>query len=164
MTGNSTGSGGGVYARLDNGGLLTVNNTSFTYNIASTKGGGLYVLVNDGATTITDSLFDDNTSGGDGGGLYIHNTDGTATLSSSIFTANETLDSDGGGAYLSSVGASAVTTISRSTFDNNTAERTGSGLQIRVDGGASQPSIAVPSRIIVRSGLQSMVVAWHCKY
>ena len=166
ITGNSVGQGGGVYARLDYGGQLMVNNTAFTYNIAGTKGGGLYVLVNDGTATITGSSFANNASGSygggayiktsstasttisgssftdntatmQGGGLYLRNNDGTVSITSSTFSDNEAYDNDGGGAYLSSVGASSITTISSSTFDNNTAERTGAGLQIRVDGGAS---------------------------
>ncbi|MGI8857291.1 MAG: IPT/TIG domain-containing protein [Thermomicrobiales bacterium] len=102
-----SGNGGGI---VNNGGKVTVTNSSFE-NLSATVGGGMY---NDGGTvTVTNSAFITNRATGGGGGLY--NYYGTMTVTNSTFSGNSAND---GGGIVNNDGALIVTS---STFTGNAA-------------------------------------------
>ena len=79
----STSLGGGVYN--NDGGTLTVTNSTFSGNAAGTRAGGIYNL---GTLTVTNSTFSGNSaSGANGSGGVIYN-DGTLTVTNSTFSGN----------------------------------------------------------------------------
>ncbi len=122
--------GGGLY---NNGGTLTITNSTFSGNSASgnNNGGGIFNNI-DSTTTITNSTFSGNSagisggvggSGGSGGGLF---NSGTLTVTKSTFSGNSAFDSSfGGGGIYSDYG---TVTIGNSTFSSNTAAGSGGGL------------------------------------
>jgi hypothetical protein len=85
--GNS-GAGGGIY----NTDTLTVTNSTFSGNTASSNGGG---IDNDGTLTVTNSTFFGNTAN-IGGGLFINL--GNQTVTNSTFSGN-TANLGGGGIF-----------------------------------------------------------------
>lgn len=110
MTVNSalTGNGGGI---RNNGGILTVLNSTVSENGANYGGG----IRNDvGTVTIVNSTFSSNISGQEGGGIY--NDDGTLTITNSTFSGNRTWYQGGG---ISNQGG--TLTIINSTFSGNYA-------------------------------------------
>ena len=119
--GNSGGDGGGIH----NSGTLTITNSAFSGNGATTGGatgggGGIY---NAGTLTIANSAFSGNsvTGFGSGGGGAIHNT-GTLTATSSTFSGN-TVSVNGGGIY-----NSGTLSITNSAFSGNSASGGGGGI------------------------------------
>jgi len=113
---NTVTSGGGL---ANNGGTVTITNSTFTNNIANGIGGGL--ANNGGTVTITNSTFTNNFATGSGGGLL--NSGGTVTITNSTFAKNGSAGSSGG--LLNSGG---TVTITNSTFANNSSNGTGGGL------------------------------------
>ncbi len=112
---NTVTSGGGL---ANNGGTVTITNSTFTNNIANGIGGGL--ANNGGTVTITNSTFTNNFATGSGGGLL--NSGGTVTITNSTFANNS---SNGTGGGLSNGG---TVTITNSTFANNSSSAAGGGL------------------------------------
>ena len=108
------GVGGGVYAFSD----LTVVDSEVSGNSARTGGG---ITVNYGILTMSGSLIEGNTAtwatggAGGGGGLVVWNN--AANISTTTFKSNSSAGS--GGAFSHS--GSGVVTVSRSTFNANTA-------------------------------------------
>ncbi|MBI4732327.1 MAG: sortase [Chloroflexi bacterium] len=118
--------GGGLY---NDGGTLTITNSTFSGNSTSGgNGGGLFNFF--GSTTMNNSTFSSNSAsdpsfggGGNGGGLF--NT-GNLTVTNSTFSGNSASDpSFGGGGIYSDFG---TVTISNSTFSSNTTAGSGGGL------------------------------------
>lgn len=105
------GSGGGLH---NDGGVVTIINSTFSSNSA-TFGAGLYNS-SFGRLTIINSTFSDN-RGGNGGGLL--NDGGTANIANSTFTDNS---GGNGGGFLNDWGA---LSIANSTFSGNGAETGG---------------------------------------
>jgi hypothetical protein len=111
--------GGGI----ENSGILTVSNSTFSGNIGH-NGGGIF---NGGALTVTNSSFSGSGSG-DGSGCGIENSGtvtftGTATVSNSTFSGNTCYE--GGGIY-----NSGTLTVSNSTFSgNNAVVQNGGGIE-----------------------------------
>src|SRR5436853_376315 len=97
--------GGG--AILNNGGTLTISNSTLDNNSA-TGGGGIY---NRGVLTVTSSTFSSNAASSDGSGLDNENSSGTIGISNSTFSNNT------GNAISNSRSAMSIT---NSTFNNNT--------------------------------------------
>ena len=127
--------GGGLY---NDGGTLTITNSTFSGNSTSGgNGGGLFNLF--GSAAITNSTFSGNSAsdpsfggGGNGGGIF--NT-GTLTVINSTFSGNSASDpSFGGGGIYSDYGTA---TISNSTFSGNTAAGFGGGLYNNYDSSAT---------------------------
>ena len=112
--GNATGPGGGVDVIQ---GPLTVSNSTFIGNTASTRGGGIYF--NGGGTlTVTNTTFLSNTSSSSGGGIGMRS--GTASLTDCIFSDNTA--TYGGAIYNWD-----TTTVTSSTFSNNSTTSNGGG-------------------------------------
>ncbi|WP_287284042.1 Ig-like domain-containing protein [Okeania sp. SIO2G4] len=104
---------------LVNTGVLEVNNTTISNNIATNaelSGGG---IDNDGTVTVTDSTISGNTSGFDGGGIY---NNGTATVTNSSISENVASRFGGGIANDSTV------TVTNSTISGNSTNASGGGI------------------------------------
>jgi YD repeat-containing protein len=128
--GNSTtGPGGGIY-NPQNGGTLTVTNSTFSDN-RSLSGGAIYnglnpltvtnsafsgndavAIENYGTLTVTNSTFSGNTEGG------IENYGGALTVTNSTFSGNSADNGIGGGITNSTYG---TLTVTNSTFFGNDA-------------------------------------------
>ncbi len=108
------GHGGGIY---NDGGTLTVSNSTFSDNSARDGGGG--ILNSKGVVEVNNCLFSDNTT--DGGGGAIHNYGGRLTVGKSTFSNNS---ASSGGAIYSLAGGwvyPATLTVGGSTFYGNAA-------------------------------------------
>jgi hypothetical protein len=84
------GGGGGIF--LDNAGILTVTNSTFSGN--SGKFGGGINIQDDSTLTVTNSTFSGNTAAA-GGGIYSQS--GTVTVTNSTFFGNRAVATNGGG-------------------------------------------------------------------
>lgn len=126
---NSANFGGGIYSA---GGapILTVSNSTFTGNSATSSGGGIYNLgLNDKTLAVSNSTFSDNSAGG-GGGIYTIG--GTMTVSDSVFSGNSAGDESSGGggiSYGNFIGSFNLSTVSTTTFSNNSALGDGGGVR-----------------------------------
>jgi len=98
------------------GGILTVSNTTFTGNSSTYLGGGIGIY--GGTTTVTNSTFDGNLAPGGGG---IGSIDGILTVSSSNFSGN----SAGSGGGIANADIDSILTVSDSTFSGNSASSGG---------------------------------------
>ncbi len=120
--GSVVGDGGGL---KNDGGTLTITNSTFSGNSTTGNwmGGGIFNYF--GTVTITNSTFSGNSATGDGSGGGISNS-GTLTVTKSTFSGNNASNSDfGGGGIFSDWGTA---TISNSTFSSNTTAGRGGGL------------------------------------
>jgi hypothetical protein len=85
--------GGGIF---NNGGTLTITNSTISGNSADLGAGGIYI--GGGTTTIANSTFSGNSvSSGDGGGIRIGG--GTTTITNSTISGNSASGGTGGGIY-----------------------------------------------------------------
>ncbi len=100
--------GGGIYS---SGGTLTITNSTFSSNSGS---GGIYIF--NGTLTITNSTFSGNSATYGGA---VSNSLGTLTVTNSTFSGNSAVSGGGG----SGVYTDGPTTITKSTFKNNTGGR-----------------------------------------
>lgn len=123
FTGGYSFYGGAVYFYGEGGASFT--NCAFTSNEATRYGGAIYIDA-DTQLTVTDSTFSENTADFGGGAIYDDDF-GTLTLSRDTFSHNEEIDDNvdyGGGAVYSDAG----TSVTNSTFGNNTAGGSGAGI------------------------------------
>ncbi len=118
--GTFSASGGGIY---NNGGTVTVSDSTLAHNSATYGGGGIYNYR--GTLTVSDSTLADNSASYDGGGIY--NYRGTLTVSDSTLDHNSA-GYGGGGIY----NHGGTLTVSDSTLDHNSA---GEGGGIFIYGG-----------------------------
>jgi hypothetical protein len=95
--GNSSGNGGGIY---NDGGTLTVTNSTLSSNSASNGGG----ISNEGSLTVTNSTFFGNSASTNGGGIF-NDTGATLSVNNSTLSGNGA----GGGIYNNNSSAAAVT-------------------------------------------------------
>jgi CSLREA domain-containing protein len=103
--------GGGAY----NVGMLTMTNSTFSANRATTgSGGGVYN--SSGTLSVTDSTFSDNNAFGNGGGIR---NNGTLAVTNSTFSNNSTSGGYGGGIANNS---GRTLTVTNSTFSSNSAK------------------------------------------
>jgi len=108
--------GGGAY----NAGVLTMTNSTFSANKATTgSGGGVYN--SSGTLSVTDSTFSDNNAFGNGGGIR---NNGTLAVTNSTFSNNSTSGGYGGGIANNNA---RTLTVTNSTFFGNSA-RDGGGI------------------------------------
>ncbi len=127
--GNSPGSnGGGIY---NNGGKLTVSNSTLSGNSALSGAGGGGIHNNGGTLTITNSTVSSNSAGFGGGG--INNFRSTVTITNSTISGNTITGGNGGGIYNSGDSTSGTVTVTNSTISGNSASD--SSLGIGVGGG-----------------------------
>ena len=110
------GEGGALY--LYDAGTLTISGSTFADNVLDYYYGGAVYDQSSGELTVTGSTFDDNASGGydgDGGAIT---TDGT-DLSVSGSTFEDNIANYGGAIYIEGSSATAVESITTSTFSDN---------------------------------------------
>ncbi|MDA8564065.1 hypothetical protein N9L06_06395, partial [Mariniblastus sp.] len=120
----STRNGGGIE---NNGGTITLTNSTISGNYAGTNGGGIYNEA--GAITLINSTLSENSTSfrGYGGGIY--NRDGSVTLTNSTLSGNTTIRGDGGGIHT----YGGTLTLTNSTLSGNTADEgsDGGGISIQ---------------------------------
>lgn len=122
--GNTPGTnGGGIY---NNGGTLTVSNSTLSGNAASGGAGGGAIANSVGTVTITNSTLSGNSAGFGGGG--INNFRGTVTLINSTISGNTTSGGHGGGIYNSGDSGTDTVVVTNSTISGNTASHIGLGI------------------------------------
>ncbi|OYV96589.1 MAG: hypothetical protein B7Z73_00450, partial [Planctomycetia bacterium 21-64-5] len=108
VNGTTGGDGGAI---LNDGGTLTLANSSLESAVASGNGGAL-ANENGGAATISNSQIEQNSASGNGGGIY---NDATSTLTVSGGTFAVNVNGGGQGAGIDSAGA---TTLLNSVVDD----------------------------------------------
>jgi len=120
ISGNTAlGDGGGVYA-YDDGGAITIADTTIVQNNAAT-GAGLFFQGRAAPVTVTRSEIYDNTASTRGGGLFMFVKDGgPLNVSNTTISANQG-GSRAGGADIAEGGATARATFTGSTIADNTA-------------------------------------------
>jgi hypothetical protein len=117
FSGNSGGSGGAVF---DYNVPLTVLNSAFTNNSASSDGGALYLENSAANTSITGSTFFGNTAGDTGGAIYRYSgTAGQVTKLTNTTISGNTASNAGGGMAVYSSGGLDLNNV---TIANNTAQ------------------------------------------
>ena len=122
--GNAPGTnGGGIY---NNGGTLTVSNSTLSGNAAGSGAGGGGIFNNVGMVTITNSTLSGNSASFGGGG--IDNFRGTVTISNSTFSGNTTNGGHGGGIYNSGDSTTGTVTVINSTISGNMASDSSLGI------------------------------------
>jgi predicted outer membrane repeat protein len=116
-TGAYEGSGGAIYS--DGTAAITVSGSTFSNDSAGAYGGsGGAIYDKSGPLTVAGSTFDNNASG-NGGAIYM---DGeNLTVSGSTFSGN-VASHFGGAIYVDGSSATAVQSITTSTFSDNSAE------------------------------------------
>jgi predicted outer membrane repeat protein len=116
--GNSSNYGGAIY----NQGTLTVTNSTFSGNSATTSGGAIDNEV--GTVTITGSTFSDNSATATGSALggAINNNIGTMTITDSTFSSNSS------GVYGGAISNLGMLTLGNSTFSLNSASGAGGAI------------------------------------
>jgi len=114
ITNGLASNGGGI---LNNGGTLTVTNSTLSGNTA-TAGGGGGILNNGGTLTVTNSTLSGNTATSNGGGIF---NNGTLTVTNSTLSGNT---ANGGGG----IASSGTTTVTNSTLSGNSATASGGGI------------------------------------
>ncbi|WP_448265089.1 Calx-beta domain-containing protein [Nostoc sp. DSM 114159] len=137
ITGGNGANGGGIYSTSS----VTVSNSNFSSNTASTSGGGIYST---SSVIVSNSTFSANTANTNGGGIYSNSatlTDSSifgniANLGGGIYSTNATVsnstisgntaNSNGGGIF--STGSNSSVAISNSTISGNTAKTNGGGI------------------------------------
>jgi hypothetical protein len=111
------GEGGGVYHGNSD---LTVRNSTFAYNSATTHGGGMWASTA-GHVNILNSTYTDNKAGGVGGGMVLVKKDSFSTNIVNSTIANNNAGTYGGGIALLQDIAKAPIIVKNSIFDRNTA-------------------------------------------
>lgn len=107
-------------------GNFTVNQITVLNGFTSTNGAG--ILNNSGIVTVTNSTFSGNSALGLSGSTYgagIYNNNGTLTVTGSSFIGNY---ADTNGGAIATNGSLQTTTITNSTLSNNYAESEGGGI------------------------------------
>jgi hypothetical protein len=130
---NSAEEGGAIC----NGGALTINNSTFSGNVARhRKGGGIR---NYGTLTINNSTFSGNRASGIGGGIHnggLFGPSGTMVISNSTFSGNIAGDGYGGGIFNAKKGTRVVlrnTIVASNTLGNCHGNLTSRGYNLSSD-------------------------------
>ncbi len=121
VSSNTAKSGGVIYT--EPGAAVSVSDTEFTQNTASTNGGAIYVKEAT-ALTVNGSAFNSNYSKSNGGALYAYRT--PVALIDSSFTKNST---DAHGGAINNIG-SVITATGNNTFTENTAVNHGGAIYV----------------------------------
>ena len=134
--------GGGA---RNNGGALTITNSTFSHNTAQGVSGGGAVFNNSGTLIVSRSTFTNNTALGPGGAIAINT--GDATIVNSTFSGNTADDGSGGGSggaiY---VDDSASLLLINSTVSANYARSHGNGLYLN-----STSTVTIQNSIIANN-------------
>lgn len=148
--GNTTGSGGGIYARSSSptaAGNVTLSNSIITANTTAGDGGGVYAgsicpsTGTAGTVTLSNNIVSHNittTQYAGGGGIYARSESQSGTVGAVILSNNTVVnnttatDANGGGAFASSYspqgGIPGTVTLTNNTIYNNTATNEGGGV------------------------------------
>ncbi|HEY9850582.1 MAG TPA: Calx-beta domain-containing protein [Leptolyngbyaceae cyanobacterium] len=141
--------GGDAGALLNTGGIITINNSTFTGNQANDDGGAIVNF--QGTITIENSTISNNKAqgGGTAGGGGIENQAGTLNLINSTISNNisEGSGTDGGGGIRNRGGG--IVQITNSTIAFNKATTNGGGL-LNIDG-----NVTVSNSLITRNTFNS---------
>ncbi len=132
------GNGGGVHTGGD--GNTTITGGSVSGNEAGREGGGLWNgsgTMKVTGTTVTNNVATGNASNHGGGGLF--NVSGTLELEDVTVSGNRATGTAGSGGGLLSLDG--MITVTGGTFDSNTSNRAGGGVEI-VDGSYSSTDVA----------------------
>ncbi len=124
LSGNTGSRGGGIYN--DQGGTVTVTNSTISGNSVDAGGAAIFNTYNSTAT-VTNSVLSGN-SGAHGGAIY--NTTSTVTVTNSILS-NNSATGTAGGIFNSNRGTVIVTS---STFSGNSATGTAGGIYAGIHG------------------------------
>jgi hypothetical protein len=128
FSGNSAGSGGGIF--FSNWSSPVLTNCTFVGNSAEYDGGGMYDV--SGSPVLTNCTFQGNSAGYGGGGMHVYN-GSLPVLTNCTFTGNSARD--GGGMYNSTSSSPVLTNC---IFSGNEAEYEGGAI---FDGWESSPSL-----------------------
>ncbi len=115
---NNNGGGGGIW---NEGGTLTLTNSSVSDNSAGNGGGGGIVMDGGGTLTLTGCTVSGNGTSGGAGGIYSNR---PVVMTNSTVSGN-TANSDGGGITVE--GGSATLTLTNVTITNNRADNDNNG-------------------------------------
>ncbi len=129
--GSTPGRGGGI--RNDNGGDLTINDSTISNNTSGNQGGGIYTDAIGGTgtvTTIQRSTITGNTAN-EGGGINTRN-EGATNIRNSTVSGNTTATSQGGGVAVGD--ANSTTNIDNSTITGNISTSAGGGIHTEAGG------------------------------
>lgn len=90
--------GGGL---VNEGGIVTLENVSFSGNTATSEGGAIHSYTTDAQISLTDVVLQNNTAGVNGGGLYVDK-ETQGTVKDSAIIGNQVINRDGvgGGVYV----------------------------------------------------------------
>ncbi len=122
-----SGHGGGI---ANNGGPLTLKNSTVTDNRTAGAGGGFYNHINKVATLIDSTVSNNKSTGLGGGGIW--NQNGTLTLTNSTVNGNTTEGlGDGGGGIHHVNSTSNPLTVTNSTISGNSSESAGGGIGLK---------------------------------
>ncbi|MBS7009691.1 InlB B-repeat-containing protein [Anaerostipes sp.] len=136
VSGNSGGTGGGVYLLANTDASVTVTGAKLENNSAvnerSGSGGGLWIQ-NQSGQAMTDVSFNNvqlvkNQASAAGGGIYLAGGSGTLHFKADETTVRGNLASDSGGGLLVSSSGTAALDFHRSTVNGNTADTYGGGM------------------------------------
>ena len=116
VSGNTGDNGGGIYSAS---GTLTATNSTISGNTGNV-GGGIYIA--NGTATVTNSTISGNTSGFPGGGIY--NVNGTLTVTNSTISGDNYASSGDGSGGIYNAGTATVT---NSTISGNNATTVAGG-------------------------------------
>ena len=117
--------GGGV---RNNGGMLTINNSTFSSNTATSVSSGGAIYNTSGTLIVSGSTFTSNTAMGPGGAISVNN--GDAKIVNSTFSGNTSDAGSGGSGGAIFVDNSAVLLLINSTISANYARSQGNGLYL----------------------------------
>ncbi len=133
-TGNAPGNGGAIHVTGDS--LVEISGGSVISNTAASEGGGFWN--NKGEMNVSGTTFTDNVASGesaDNGGGALFNNGGVMNVMNAMISLNKATGASGsGGGALSDGG---VLNISGSTFDSNTSNRAGGGIETTNDASLS---------------------------
>lgn len=137
---------GGLFARTQGGGTISINDSVFANNYAKGIGGGLYINAAASTTVVlTNNLFVSNEASTQGGGLYLSAIGSNVAIVNNTFTQNTTgYGSGGGGFYLRLYNDTASADIYNNIIWGNNADNlTGEDIFLENDGDANGTASAV---------------------
>ena len=137
----SADSGGGA---RNNGGTLTINDSTFSHNTAEGVSSGGAVYNDSGTLIVSGSTFTNNTAVGPGGAISVNN--GDATIVNSTLSGNTADDNSGGSGGAVVVQASASLLLINSTVSDNYARIEGNGVYLN-----SASTVTIQNSIIANN-------------
>lgn len=136
ITGNTAGTGGGIYLLADSGAAVNFSGSSFTdnkaINGASGSGGGIFIKNQSQdsgvSVTLADLTIENNQASAHAGGMALYAGPGTFSFQmTGGMAANNLASQEGGGFVISNEGTGTLT-FNQSVFSNNTADGSGGGI------------------------------------